>query len=164
MYAKHPGVTLIGPGGGTSTQVVAAMQADDFVAVCDSVEEARAVAETVYQYSMKWLFRLNAKKSAIMHVAPSSRQQSCVTSSGITWNGVNVPVVDRYCYLGLWFQNNCSWNVHFEEVMKKVERRKNMLMPVWKSRHISVEVKRIVLLTCVRTIFEYAAEVVAICK
>jgi hypothetical protein len=159
VWAKHPGVTLIGPGGGTSTQVVAAMQADDFVAVCDSIEEARAVAETVYQYSMKWLFRLNAKKSAIMHVAPSSRQQSCVTSSGITWNGVNVPVVDRYCYLGLWFQNNCSWNVHFEEVMKKVERRKNMLMPVWKSRHISVEVKRIVLLTCVRPIFEYAAEV-----
>jgi len=66
VWAKHPGVTLIGPGGGTSTQVVAAMQADDFVAVCDSIEEARAVAETIYQYSMKWLFRLNAKKSAIM--------------------------------------------------------------------------------------------------
>jgi hypothetical protein len=49
--------------------------------------------------------------------------------------------------------------VHFEEVMKKVERRKNMLMPVWKSRHISVEVKRIVLrivLTCVRPILEAA--------
>jgi hypothetical protein len=75
------------------------------------------------------------------------------------WNGVNVPVVDKYCYLGLWFQNNCSWNVHFEEVMKKVERRKNMLMPVWKSRHISVEVKRIVMLTCVRPIVEYGAEV-----
>jgi hypothetical protein len=72
---------------------------------------------------------------------------------------VNVPVVDKYCYLGLWFQNNCSWNVHFEEVMKKVERRKNMLMPVWKSRQISVEVKRIVILTCVRPIVEYGAEV-----
>jgi hypothetical protein len=70
------------------------------------------------------------------------------------WNGVNVPVVDKYCYLGLWFQNNCSWNVHFEEVMKKVERQQNMLMPVWKSRHISVEVKRIVMLTCVRPIVE----------
>jgi hypothetical protein len=37
------------------------------------------------------------------------------------WNGVNnVPVgkVDKCCYLGLWFQNSCSWNVHFEEVMK----------------------------------------------
>jgi hypothetical protein len=156
VWAKHPGVTLLGPG--TSTQVVAAMQADDFVAVCDSIEEARAVAETVYQYSRKWLFRLNAKKSAIMHVTPS-RQQSDLVASGIMWNGVNVPVVDKYCYLGLWFQNNCSWNVHFEEVMKKVERRKNMLMPVWKSRHISVEVKRIVMLTCVRPIVEYGAEV-----
>jgi hypothetical protein len=69
VWAKHPGVTLLGPG--TSTQIVAAMQADDFVAVFDSIEEARAVAETVYQYSRKWLFRLNAKKSAIMHVTPS---------------------------------------------------------------------------------------------
>jgi hypothetical protein len=32
------------------------MQADDFVAVCDSIEEARAVAETVYQYSRKGSF------------------------------------------------------------------------------------------------------------
>jgi hypothetical protein len=77
-------VTLLGPG--TSTQVVAAMQADDFVAVCDSIEEARAVAETVYQYSRKWLFRLNAKKSAIMHVTPS-RQQSNLVASGIIWKG-----------------------------------------------------------------------------
>jgi hypothetical protein len=66
-----------------------------------------------------------SKKSAIMHVTPS-RQQSNLVASGIMWNGVNVPEVDKYCYLGLWFQNNCSWNVHFEEVMKKVERRKNM--------------------------------------
>jgi hypothetical protein len=43
--------------------------------------------------------------------------------------------------------------------MQKVERRKNMVMPVWKSRHISVEVKRIVMLTCVRPIVEYGAEV-----
>jgi hypothetical protein len=43
--------------------------------------------------------------------------------------------------------------------VKKVGRRKNMLMPVWKSRHISVEVKRIVMLTCVRPIVEYGDEV-----
>jgi hypothetical protein len=58
-----------------------------------------------------------------MHViiTPSSRQQSIVVASGVMWNGVNnVPVgkVDKCCYLGLWFQNSCSWNVHFEEVMK----------------------------------------------
>ena len=34
-----------------------------------------------------------------------------------------------------------------------------MLMPIWKNRHISVEVKRIVMLTCVRPIIEYGAEV-----
>jgi hypothetical protein len=73
-------VTLLGPG--TSTQVVAAMQADDFVTVCVSIEEAREVAETVYQYSRKWLFRLNAKMSAIMHVTPSW-QQSDLVASGI---------------------------------------------------------------------------------
>jgi hypothetical protein len=56
-------------------------------------------AETVYQYSMKWLFmkkkfiwhRLNAKKSAIMHVTPSNRHSDLV-AFGIMWNGVNVPL------------------------------------------------------------------------
>jgi hypothetical protein len=32
-------------------------------------------------------------------------------------------------------------------------------MAVWKSRHISVEVKRIILLTCVRPVVEYGSEV-----
>jgi hypothetical protein len=85
VWAKHPGVTLLGPG--TSTQIVAAMQADDFVAVCDSIEEARAVAETVYQYSRKWLLRLNAEKSAIMHVTPSRQatEQSCCLWYHVEW-------------------------------------------------------------------------------
>jgi hypothetical protein len=89
-----------------STQVVAAMQADDFVAICHSIEEARAVAEIVYQYSRKWLFRLNAKKSAILHAAPNRQHRNLIASSSSfsMWNGVNVHVVGKCCYLGLWFQ------------------------------------------------------------
>jgi hypothetical protein len=134
------------------------MQADDFVAVCDSLEEVQAVAQTVYKYSQQWHFRLNSGKSAVMHITPH-RVRSNLAESGIVWNGVPVPVVAKYRYLGLWFQNDCSWNLHFDEMMKTVEKRKNMLMPVWKNRHISVEVKRIVMLTCVRPIIEYGAEV-----
>eukprot|EP00775_Hariotina_reticulata_P005098 gene5098-biopygen6886 len=100
VWTKHPGVTVLGSGGDTPAQFVAAMQANDFVAVCDSIEEARAVAQTVYDYSRKWQFRLNAKKSAVMHVAPN-RHQSPLIASGITWHGFEVPVVDKYCYLGL---------------------------------------------------------------
>ncbi|KAF6255176.1 hypothetical protein COO60DRAFT_1536644 [Scenedesmus sp. NREL 46B-D3] len=40
-----------------------------------------------------------------------------------------------------------------------VQRVKGALMPIWKSRSISVEVKRILLLTCVRPIVEYGSEV-----
>jgi hypothetical protein len=40
-----------------------------------------------------------------------------------------------------------------------VHRVKGGLMPVWKSRLISVEVKRIILLTCIRPIVEYGSEV-----
>ena len=44
-------------------------------------------------------------------------------------------------------------------MLEKVQHVKAGLMPVWKSRHISVEVKRIVLLSCIRPIIEYGAEV-----
>ena len=157
VWNKHPGVTLLGPSEDSSNKAVAAMQADDFVAVCSSLAEAQAVAQTVYDYSIKWCFRLNSKKSALMHVAPNG--VSDLVESGIVWNGVHVPVVSKYRYLGLLFENNCSWNAHLEEVLKKVEQRKNMFMPLWKNRHIKVEVKRIVLLTCVRPIIEFGAEV-----
>ena len=65
--------------------------------------------------------------------------------SGIVRNGVAVPVVTKYRHLGLWFQNNLSWDVHIESVVHKVESVKGCYMPIWKSRHIKVEVKRIVL-------------------
>jgi hypothetical protein len=158
VWEKHPGVTLLGPCDRSPARNVAAMQADDFVAVCGSLSEVQAVAQTVHEYSLKWHFRLNSAKSAVMHVTPH-QVRSDLAVSGIVWNGVPVPVVAKYCYLGLWFQNDCSWNLHFDEMMRKVERRKNMLMPIWKNRHISVEVKRIVMLTCVRPIIEYGAEV-----
>jgi len=159
VWSKHPGVNLLGPcDNGAPSKAVAAMQADDFVAVCSSLEETQAVANTVLDYSNMWRFRLNSKKSAVMHVPPP-RVSSNLTESGIVWNGVPVPVVTKYCYLGLWFQNNCSWNTHFEATMQKVGRRVAMLMPVWKNRHITVPVKRIVMLTCVRPIIEHGAEV-----
>jgi hypothetical protein len=44
-------------------------------------------------------------------------------------------------------------------MLAKVHRVKGGLMPVWKSRLISVEVKRIILLTCIRPIVEYGSEV-----
>jgi hypothetical protein len=66
----------------TYTRTVAAMQADDFVAVCAFLAEVQAVAATVYGYSCKWRFKLNSLKSAVMHVSPA-RQPSQLVDSGI---------------------------------------------------------------------------------
>ncbi|KAF6255902.1 hypothetical protein COO60DRAFT_1532239 [Scenedesmus sp. NREL 46B-D3] len=88
-----------------------------------------------------------------------ARQTSQLVDSGIVWNNVPVPVVSEYCYLGLWFNNTCTWTTHFEKMLAEVQRVKGALMPIWKSRSISVEVKRILLLTCVRPIVEYGSEV-----
>jgi hypothetical protein len=90
VWNKHPGVKLLGPSEDSSNKVVAAMQADDFVAVCSSLAEAQAIAQTMYNYSAKWCFRLNSKKSALMHVAPNGVID--LVESGIVWNGVVVPV------------------------------------------------------------------------
>jgi hypothetical protein len=64
----------------------------------------------------------------------------------LTWSGL----VKTIAY-GIYIQ--------FKEIAKKVVRPKNMVNPVWKSCHISVEVKRIVMSTCVRPTVEYGAEV-----
>jgi hypothetical protein len=157
IWRKFPGVQIVDCSTGAVTDVVAAMQADDLVVVCDTLEESQAVAATILEYSRKWRFQLNGSKSAIMHVPAQGR--STLSESGIVWNGVAVPVVTKYRYLGLWFQNNLAWDVHFESVVQKAESAKCCYMPIWKSRHIKVEVKRIVLLSCVRPLIEYGCEV-----
>jgi hypothetical protein len=154
---KHPGVHVVDCSTGVVSGVVAAMQADDLVVVCDSITDVQAVADTIYSYSKKWRFNLNSKKSAVMHVPVRGR--SDLSETGIVWNGVPVPVAYKYCYLGLWFCSDLSWNTHFDHVMQKVQKVTKCYMPLWKSRHISVEVKRIVLLSCVRPIIEYGSEV-----
>jgi hypothetical protein len=55
--------------------------------------------------------------------------------------------------------------MHFDKMLAKVHRVKGGgIMQVWKSRHISVEVKRIVVLTCIRSVVEYDSEVSVKCK
>jgi hypothetical protein len=93
-----------------------------------------------------------------MHVVPSN-VRSQLTSSGIVRNGMPVPVVSEYCYLGLCFNTTCTWDTHINKMLQKAARVSASLMPIWKSRRISVEVKGIVLLSCVRPIVEYGAEV-----
>lgn len=157
VSVRHPGVTLLSSAGTPVSAVVGAMQADDFVAVCDTIDQVQAVANTVYAYSCKWRFRLNSAKSAVMHVSATGRSQ--LSESGIVWNNEPVPVVDRYCYLGLWFQNDCGWHYHFEQTLLRAESVKQRLMPIWKNRHVCVDVKRILLLSLIRPILEYGSEV-----
>jgi hypothetical protein len=157
IHAKHPGVQVVDCSTGAVSDVAAAMQADDLVVVCDSLEGLQAVAETVYAYSNKWRFKLNSVKSAVMHVA--AKGASRLSASGIVWDGVPVPVTTKYCYLGLWFQNTLAWDVHFEHIVRKVQNAKQRYMPIWKNRHIKVEVKRIVLLSCIRPLIEYGSAV-----
>lgn len=158
VWEKHPGVQLPACADVEPAKVVAAMLADDFVAVCASLAEAKAVAQTISEHSMKWRYALNADKSALMHVRANSKAP-VVRDSGIVWGGVAVPVVTEYRYLGLWFQDDCKWSKHFAEVMQKADARVKRLMPVWLSRRIKVEVKRVVLLSLVRPVFEFGAEV-----
>ena len=157
IWRKFPGVQIVDCSTGAVSDVVAAMQADDLVVVCESLEETHAVAATILEYSKKWRFKLNGSKSAVMHVA--AQGSSSLSESGIVWDEVAVPVVSKYCYLGVWFQNTLAWDVQFESVMRKAESAKYCYMPIWKSRHIKVEVKRIVLLSCVRPLIEYGCEV-----
>jgi hypothetical protein len=71
-----------------------------------------------------------------------------------------VNAVDKYCHLGVKFENNCSWSVLFEEFMKKGERQNNLLMFFLtpEASYQSVELKSVIL-TCVRLIVENRAGV-----
>ena len=95
IWDKHPGVQIVDCSTGAVSDVVAAMQADDLVVITESLAETQAVAQTIYNYSEKWRFKLNSIKSAVMHV-PAQGRRSSVHQSGIVWGGVPVPVVQKY--------------------------------------------------------------------
>ena len=94
--------------------------ADDIVLLARSAEELREMMSCVDEYCFKWRCAANAKKSGVMVVMPPGVTQP--EEGQFMLGGDVVPVVLKYKYLGVWFNNLWTWDDHIEYVLLRAER------------------------------------------
>jgi hypothetical protein len=70
-----------------------------------------------------------------------------------------LPQKDEYAYLGLLLHKSAKWEQHLEAAKAKVLKKANSLARVLYSRHVSADIKRMVMLVLLRPTFEFGAAV-----
>ena len=86
--------------------------------LAEDPEELREMMACVDQYCHQWRTAANAKKSGVMVVgaAPNLLEPFMLC-------GERVPIVSKYKYLGVVFNDQWEWSDHVDYVMSNVKKR-----------------------------------------
>ena len=75
------------------------------------------------------------------------------------WGDKDIPEVVSYCYLGIEFAKNGSWDSHVQKVINNGKKKLNQLHRFLSNRNISTVARRLLLVSVLRPTLEYGSEV-----
>ena len=131
------------------------MFADDFVGLTTNAEDLQTLINIVQGFCNKWRLKSNIKKSAVMVFSKEVNTGACTWK----WRDKDIPEVVRYCYLGIEFAKNGSWDSHVQKVINNGKKKLNQLHRFLSNRNISTVARRLLLVSVLRPTLEYGSEV-----
>ena len=154
---SHPGQAVEGLGQGTnhSTRVPGLLFADDLVLICPSKGKLRRALESITAWAEAWELQFNASKCGIMGVGRNGK-----STLGTEWRlqGVVVPVVQKYKYLGIWFSEEWSYGVMLEHHERRVQKSLDMSLGFLRNASIPTALRLLILKGQVLPIANYGGE------
>ena len=147
---------------GGMDRLCALLYADDIVLLSDDEESLQVLMETVQDYAREWRFEVNHSKCGLMRFGCSGNASCTLPKSQLTIDGIAVPWVKSYKYLGVELSNGVG--LPFREF------RKRMLTSATRAGYqvagmgmytgkLSVPLGVQVYKALVRPLLEYAAEI-----
>ena len=117
---------------------------------------AQAIADEMLQWSQNNKMRLNEAKCKELRISFSKVPRDF---NPILINDKCVEVVESCKLLGMTINNKLSWNLHIDEVVKKVSKRIYYLIQL---KRANIPLKDLVLfyVTCIRSIIDYGISVI----
>ena len=135
--------------------------ADDFVGLAETGSALQILIDIVHNYSKRWRFEANVKKCATVVFSkmgrlssPQARQQA-----GWVWGDVSLPVLDSYCYLGIEFSSDGSWDKHIKSLITRNRQKLGGLYRVLHNYGLDLRARRHILMAVLRPSLEYGCEV-----
>ena len=131
------------------------MFADDFVGLTTNAEDLQKLINVVQGFCNKWRLKSNIKKSAVVVFSKVAIIDMCAWK----WGDKVIPRVVSYCYLGIEFAENGSWDSHVQKVIDNGKKKLNRLHRFVSNRNISTVARRLLLVSVLRPTLEYGSEV-----
>ena len=131
--------------------------ADDVVILAKCPLDLQKMISVVDKFCDEWRMKLNLNKSKVMIVnAPPKKLKS-----RRRWfsRGKRIEIVNKYKYLGIWFNNILSWSDHFKYIISKAKQKSQLLRNFITKRQVTPRAKLLVWLAFVRPLLDYGCEI-----
>ena len=146
-----------------SMATVATAYADDVGCVSHEADGLQASIDHVARWLNKWRMEPNVSKSAVMVFHPRDGEAACVPEGqrAHTWNlnGHILSQKDSYKYLGVWFTENGSWDLHASKALAKMRSALGYWEPLLSCNRLSVNARAMMIQTLVYSAGLYGCEV-----
>jgi len=139
-----------------TTPVSGMLFADDFVGMSDTPEGLQIQINAAKAYADKWRLSANVPKCAVVICNGDGDDE---VGAKWTWGDKELPIVEKYTYLGVEIANDCKWDVHMHKIAEKGKARAGKLHPILADRHLDTRVKLTILNSVIIPPLEYAGEV-----
>ena len=128
--------------------------ADDFVGITETGRALQSLIDIVHNYSKRWRFEANVKKCAIVIFSKTGRG-----SGKWVWGDESLPILDSYCYLGVEFSSDGSWDKHIKSLIVRNWQKLGGLYRVLHNFSLDLRTGRHILMAVLRPSLEYGCEV-----
>ena len=137
--------------------ILALAYADDVVGIAYSAADLRDnVIVPSYEHARQYRYRANVPKCGVMLCGPVPDEDR---TQPFMWGDQEVPVVEEYMHLGVLVSSDGSHDAHLQRIIKQGNARVAAMKPLLGDAHLTMRIKRLLMLTALRPCLEYASEV-----
>ena len=145
--------------GSLARGILALLYADDLVGIAFTADGLQSdIIDPCAQYACRHRYRANVPKCGVMVCGPDAVVQAQPAKS-FTWGHTEIPRVFEYRHLGVIITPDGRQDTHIKHVITQGNTRVLHMGKLLRDKHLSVRVKRMLILTALRPLLEYGAEV-----
>ena len=137
--------------------ILALAYADDLVGIAFSADALRdSVIAPSYEHARQYRHRANVPKCGVMLCGPVPVEDR---TQLFMWGDQEIPIVEEYTHLGVLVSSDGSQDAHFQRIIKQGNARVAAMKPLLTDAHLTMRIKRLLMLTALRPCLEFASEV-----
>jgi hypothetical protein len=137
--------------------------ADDVACLNHDAQGLQSSINHVAEWLQRWRMQANTQKSVVMVFNPKEGQSAAVSAehrlNSWTMDGHTLSQVESFKYLGVWFTENGSWELHATKALGKMRAALGYWRPLLACHRIPIKTRAMMMQTLIYSSGLYGSEV-----